>query len=56
MISEPAIANAIFDGTDAVTLLVPSPYLAESTSVSFPGTAGSIENSGGDAVVFHLAR
>jgi hypothetical protein len=46
----------VVDGTDAVTQQVPSPYLAETTSVSFPGTAGAIENSGGDAVVFHIAR
>ena len=46
----------VVDGTDAVTQQVPSPYLAESTSVSFPGTTGAIENSGGDAVVFHIAR
>ena len=46
----------VVDGTDAVTQQVASPYLAESTSVSFPGTAGAIENSGGDGVVFHVAR
>jgi len=46
----------IADGTDAVAYHVPSPYLAETTSVSFPGVTGVVANAGDEAVVFHLTR
>jgi hypothetical protein len=46
----------VVDPADAVATLVPSPYLAETTSVAFPGVSAVIANSGGDAVVFHITR
>jgi hypothetical protein len=46
----------IADPTDAVANSVPSPYLAETTSVSCPGMPAVIANAGDEAVVFHLTR
>jgi hypothetical protein len=46
----------VADPTDAVANAVPSPYLAETTSASFPGMPAVVANAGDDAVVFHLAR
>jgi hypothetical protein len=46
----------IADPTDAVANSVPSPYLAETTSVSFPGMPAVVANAGDDAVVVHLTR
>jgi len=38
---------------DAITANVPSPYLAETSSVAFPGVPGVITDASDDAVVFH---
>ncbi|HEY6180544.1 MAG TPA: hypothetical protein VIX73_39150 [Kofleriaceae bacterium] len=47
----------VVDATDATTQLVVSPYLAESTSVTFPGAPPStIATIAGGTVVFHLTR
>jgi hypothetical protein len=46
----------IVDPTDAVADLVPSPYLAETMSVSFPGMPAVVANAGDEAIVFHLTR
>jgi hypothetical protein len=47
----------VIDSTDAVAQLVVSPYLAELSSVVFPGvTSPVIATVLGDTVVFHLTR
>jgi len=46
----------ISNATDAVVQHVPSPYLARSTSVAYPGHGGAVVNAAGDAVVFHVTK
>src|SRR5262249_45871632 len=46
----------VADPTDAVANTVPSPYLAETTSVSYPGMPAVVANAGDDAIVMHLTR
>lgn len=47
----------VVDASDATTQLVVSPYLAELTSVTFPGAPpAAIATQSGGTVVFHLTR
>ena len=50
--------TAIVDGTDAVAEQVVAPYLAEATSISWPGAPQPVVTTMGgvDTIVFHLAR
>jgi len=38
---------------DAITVNVASPYLAEASSVVFPGVTGVITDASGNALAFH---
>jgi hypothetical protein len=47
----------VVDPSDALADQVSSPYLAETTSVSFPlATEPVVSTSSGDVIVFHLTR
>jgi hypothetical protein len=50
--------TAIVDGTDAIANQVVAPYLAEATSVTWPGAPEPVVTTMGgvDTIVFHLAR
>jgi hypothetical protein len=50
--------TAVVDGTDAIAEQVVAPYLAEATSVSWPGAPQPVVTTMGgiDTIVFHLAR
>ena len=46
----------IVDSSDAIAQQVVTPYLAETTSVTFPGASPVIAGPDGNAVVFHQTR
>ena len=46
----------VVDHGDAVAQQVLSPYLAETTSVSYPGAMPVVAAPNGDAIVFHTTK